>query len=66
MKFPFFATSILITIFSAMMFIKALDYGKGWAIALAVVNLLTFAILSIVALMYQMRKHEQMNSGGHH
>jgi hypothetical protein len=41
-----------------MMFIKALDYGQAWAIVLSIVGMLTFAILSIVSLMYQMRQHE--------
>jgi len=66
MKFPFFAITILITIFCFMMLIKSFDYGKGWAIALAATGLLTFAILSIIALLYQMRKHESMRGEDHH
>lgn len=58
MKFPFFAVTILITLFCFMLFIKSLDYGAGWAIALSVTGLLTFAILSIVALLFQLRQHE--------
>jgi cell division protein FtsW (lipid II flippase) len=58
MKFPFFATAILITIFCFMMLIKSFDYGQAWAIALSVIGLLTFGILSLVALLYQLRQHE--------
>jgi hypothetical protein len=64
MKFPFFISPILLTILCFMLFIKSLDYGKGWAIALSVVGMLTFGILSIIALLYQMRQHEGEN--GHH
>jgi cell division protein FtsW (lipid II flippase) len=64
MKIPFFVSAVLLTILCFMMFIKALDYGAGWAIALSVVGLLTFAILSIVSLLYQMRQHE--GDKGHH
>lgn len=64
MKFPYFVTTIILTIISFMMLIKSFDYGKGWAIALSVVSLLTFGILSIVALLYQMRQHE--GEKGHH
>jgi cell division protein FtsW (lipid II flippase) len=64
MKFPFFATAILITIFCFMMFIKSIDYGQAWAIVLSIVGLLTFGILSLVALLYQMRQHE--DSKGNH
>jgi|688.fasta_scaffold221939_2 hypothetical protein len=58
MKIPFFVSAVLITILCFMMFIKALDYGQAWAIVLSIVGMLTFAILSIVSLMYQMRQHE--------
>jgi hypothetical protein len=64
MKFPFFATTILITILCFMLFIKSLDYGKGWAIALSVTGMLTFGILSLISLLYQMRQHE--GDKGHH
>jgi uncharacterized membrane protein len=63
MKFPFFAITVLLTIFCFMMMIKSFDYGQGWAIALSVVGVLTFAVLSIISLLYQMRQHETM--GGH-
>ncbi|HSC53887.1 MAG TPA: hypothetical protein VLC98_09715 [Phnomibacter sp.] len=66
MKFPFFAITILITIFCFMMFIKSIDYGKGWAIALSVTGMATFAVLSIIALLYQMRKHESLKGEDHH
>lgn len=66
MKFPFFAVTILITIFCFMMMIKSFDYGKAWAIALSVVGVLTFGILSIIALLYQMRQHEQAKGGADH
>lgn len=66
MKFPFFATTILLTIFCFMMMIKSFDYGQGWAIALSVIGVLTFAILSIVALFYHLRQHENSGEGGHH
>jgi hypothetical protein len=64
MKFPFFATTVLLTIVCFMMMIKSFDYGKGWAIALSVVGILTFGILSIIALLYQMRQHQ--GEKGHH
>ena len=64
MKFPFFATTILISIFCAMMLIKSFDYGKAWAIVLAAVCLGVFSVLSIVALLYQMRQHDEQR--GHH
>ncbi len=64
MKFPFFATTILITILCFMLFIKSLDYGKAWAIALSVTGILTFGILSLISLLYQMRQHE--GDKGHH
>jgi hypothetical protein len=66
MKFPFFAVTILITLFCFMLFIKSLDYGAGWAIALSVVGLLTFAILSIIALLYQLRQHEATKGENSH
>lgn len=66
MKFPFFAVTILITIFCFMMMIKSIDYGKAWAIALSVAGVLTFGILSIIALLYQMRQHEQAKGAAHH
>jgi len=40
------------------MLIKSFDYGQAWAIALSVIGLLTFGILSLVALLYQLRQHE--------
>lgn len=64
MKFPFFATTILITIICFMLFIKSIDYGQAWAIVLSIVGMATFSILSIIALLYQMRQHEGEN--GHH
>jgi Na+/melibiose symporter-like transporter len=64
MKFPFFATAILITIVCFMMFIKSLDSGQAWAVALSIIGLLTFGILSLIALLHQMRQHE--GEKGHH
>ena len=64
MKFPFFATAILITILCFMLFIKSLDYGKNWTIALSITGMLTFGILSLISLLYQMRQHE--GDKGHH
>lgn len=66
MKFPYFATTVLITIVCFMLFVKSLDYGKTWAIALSVVGMLTFSILSLIAILYQMRKHEGNSNGSHH
>ncbi|MCU0394693.1 MAG: hypothetical protein MUF29_02200 [Chitinophagaceae bacterium] len=67
MKIPFFVVTVLLTIFCFMMMIKSFDYGKAWAIALSVTGVLTFAILSIIALLYQMRQHEGMKAdSGHH
>ncbi len=64
MKFPFFATAILITILCFMLFIKSLDYGQAWAIVLSILGMLTFGILSLLSLLYQMRQHE--GDKGHH
>lgn len=61
MKFPFFITPILLTILCFMFFIKALDSHQAWAIILSIVGMLTFGILSIIALLYQMRQHEGEN-----
>ena len=67
MKFPFFATTILITILCFMMLIKSIDYGQGWAVALSIVGLLTFAVLSIISIFYELRKHESLKGDhGHH
>jgi len=64
MKIPYFVAPILLTIFCFMMFIKAIDIHQVWAIVLSVVGILTFAILSIVALFYQLRQHGD-NKLGH-
>lgn len=65
MKFPFFATTTLISIFCAMLLLKSFDYGKAWATALAAIALLLFFILSILALQYQMRQHDDNQNSGH-
>ena len=65
MKVPFFAVTIILAIFFAMLLIKSFDYGHGWATALAAVGLLTFFILSVIALMYQMRKHDNAQHADH-
>ncbi len=64
MKFPFFATTSILAIFCFMLFIKSLDYGQAWAIVLSILGLLLFGILTIVALMHQLRQHE--GEKGHH
>lgn len=66
MKFPFFAITVLITILCFILFVKSIDYGRGWAIALSVVGLLTFFILSILALQYQLRQHENLKGQSSH
>lgn len=65
MKFPFFATTTLISIFFAMVLLKTFDYGKAWAIVLAAIGLLLFFVLTILALQYQMRQHDDNQNGGH-
>jgi hypothetical protein len=65
MKFPFFAVTVLLTIVCFMLLIKSFDYGKAWATALAVLGVLTFGILSIVALLYQLRQHEAAKGDRH-
>jgi len=67
MRFPFFATTTLISIFCAMLLLKSFDYGKAWAIVLAAIGLLTFTVLTILALQFQMRQHDdtQQDAGGH-
>jgi hypothetical protein len=47
-----------------MLLLKSFDYGHAWAIVLAAVFFLLFAILTIIALQYQMRQHD--NSEEHH
>lgn len=64
MKIPYFAITALISIFCVMVLLKTFDYGQAWAIALAAVMLLTFSILTIVAIFYQIRKGEE-TQGGH-
>lgn len=64
MKFPFFATTVVLTILCFMLMLKSFDYGQAWAIALSIVGMLTFGILSIISLLYQMRQHD--NNNGHH
>jgi cell division protein FtsW (lipid II flippase) len=66
MKFPFFATTTLIAIFCAMLLLKSFDYGKAWAIVLAAVGLLLFTVLTIIALQYQMRQHDDNQDGEAH
>lgn len=66
MKFPFFATTTLISIFCAMLLLKSFDYGQPWAIVLAAVGFLLFAVLTIIALQYQMRQHDDNQNGEGH
>jgi len=61
MKVPFFSVTIILAIFCAMLLIKSFDYGHGWATALAAIGLLTFFVLSIISLRYQMRKHDNVD-----
>jgi cell division protein FtsW (lipid II flippase) len=65
MKFPFFATTTLISIFCAMLLIKSFDYGQAWAIVLAAIGVLLFSVLTILALQYQMRQHDDNQNGDH-
>ena len=65
MKFPFFATTTLISIFCAMLLLKSFDYGKAWATVLAAIGLLLFFVLSILALQYQMRQHDDNQNSAH-
>ena len=66
MKFPFFAITILLTIFCVMLLLKSFDYGQGWAIALAAIGVLLFAILSIISITYQIRLGEEDQEVAHH
>ena len=66
MKFPFFAITVLLTIFCVMLLLKSFDYGQGWAIALAAVGVLLFAVLTIVSIFYQIRLGEEAKSDAHH
>lgn len=65
MKVPFFAITVILAIFCGMLLIKSFDYGHAWATALAIVGLLTFFVLSVIAVMYQLRKHENKNHADH-
>jgi uncharacterized membrane protein len=58
MRFPFFATTTLLSIFCAMLLLKSFDYGHAWATALAAVFLLLFFILTVISLQYQLRQHD--------
>lgn len=66
MKFPFFAITVLISIFCAMLLLKSFDYGQAWATALAAVGLLTFFILSIICIFYEIRLGEEAKGHDHH
>jgi hypothetical protein len=65
MRFPFFATTTLLSILFAMLLLKSFDYGRGWAIFLAAIGLLLFAVLTILALQFQMREHDDTGAGDH-
>ena len=65
MRFPFFATTTLLSILFAMLLLKSFDYGKGWAVALAAIGFLLFAVLTILALQFQMREHDDSGAGDH-
>jgi len=65
MRFPFFATTTLLSILFAMLLLKSFDYGRGWAVALAAIGLLLFAVLTILALQFQMRDHDDSGTGDH-
>lgn len=65
MRFPFFATTTLLSIFFAMLLLKSFDYGHGWATALAAVGLGLFSVLTILSLQYQMRQHDNRDAGHH-
>ena len=65
MRFPFFATTTLLSILFAMLLLKSFDYGRGWAVALAATGLLLFARLTILALQFQMREHDDTGHGDH-
>jgi hypothetical protein len=65
MRFPFFATTTLLSIFFAMLLLKSFDYGRGWAIVLAALGFLLFAVLTILALQFQMREHDDTGAGDH-
>ena len=65
MRFPFFATTTLLSILFAMLLIKSFDYGRGWAVVLAGIGLLLFAVLTILALQFQMREHDDTGAGDH-
>jgi hypothetical protein len=65
MRFPFFATTTLLSILFAMLLLKSFDYGRGWAIVLAAIGFLLFAVLTILALQFQMREHDDTGAGDH-
>ena len=65
MRFPFFATTTLLSILFAMLLLKTFDYGRAWAIVLAAIGFLLFAVLTILALQFQMREHDDTGAGDH-
>jgi hypothetical protein len=65
MRFPFFATTTLLSILFAMLLLKSFDYGRGWAVVLAAIGFLLFAVLTILALQFQMREHDDTGAGDH-
>jgi ABC-type thiamin/hydroxymethylpyrimidine transport system permease subunit len=66
MRFPFFAITVLLSIFCAMLLLKSFDYGQAWATALAVVGLLLFFVLSIISIFYEIRLGEEAKGDAHH
>jgi hypothetical protein len=48
-----------------MLLIKSFDYGQAWAIVLAAIGVLLFSVLTILALQYQMRQHDDNQNGDH-
>ncbi|MDA3614866.1 hypothetical protein [Polluticaenibacter yanchengensis] len=69
MRIPYFVVTILLAILSVILMFKSFDYGHGWAIALAILSVLLFGILSVIAVSYEIKQGEAKDAAhhdGHH
>jgi len=69
MRIPYFVVTILLAILSIILMFKSFDYGQGWAIALAILGVVLFGILSILAVNYEIKNgiaKDEAHHDGHH
>ena len=65
MRIPYFVVTILLTILSIILMFKSFDYGQGWAIALAILSVLLFGVLSVIAVVYEINLGEAKEAAHH-